>query len=137
MLKENVTLLPFGTNKKGIHIDKNNLNVLKNSYYGEIDHPGSMEILLNNVSHNITNLYSDNFSLYGDVKILDTHQGRMLRELVKLDLVVFRPRLSIDNNGIVSIYTFDAITKDKDIYYDKFKYRHKKLKKLWKIIKNI
>lgn len=137
MLKENVTLLPFGTNKKGIHIDKNHLNILKNFYYGEIDHPGSMEILLNNVSHNITNLYSDNFSLYGDVKILDTHKGRMLRELVNLDLVVFRPRLSIDNNGVVNIYTFDAITKDKDIYYDKFKDRHKKLKKLWNIIKNI
>ncbi|MFW6225847.1 MAG: hypothetical protein ACOC3V_02710 [bacterium] len=126
----NVTLLPFGTNKKGICINKNDLHALKSNYYGALDHPNTFDVSMLNVSHTISNIYSDNLSLYGDIKILDTSKGQILNHLVDDDLVVFRPRMSIDSNGHITIFAFDAITKDKDIYIDVLKERYKKIKKL-------
>ena len=133
MLKKNIILLPFGTNKKGNYFDLNNINIYGDDdykFYGQIEHPKTNDVyLLKSVSHMITNVSVDNFAVYGDVKVLDTESGLLLKELIDADLVVFRPRIIIENN-VANIYTFDAISRYEDIYYDNIILRYKKLKKI-------
>lgn len=130
MLKRNVTLLPFGTNKKGQYFDQNNIVLTTMNYcYGEIDHSKTPNILLANVSHLVENIDYDNLGVYGDIKILDTVNGKLLTELVKADMVVFRPRMDINLNGVATIFTFDAIIKNQDIFYPNNRYL--KLKKIY------
>ena len=48
---------------------------------GELDHPESSVINLQNVSHNITEIKVDGNDIYGTFEILDTPAGRILKEL--------------------------------------------------------
>ena len=55
---------------------------------GELDHPESSVINLKNVSHNIVKLWWDGKDLYGDIEILPTPSGNILRELFKNNITV-------------------------------------------------
>tara|TARA_Y100001938_G_scaffold25275_1_gene33635 strand:- start:600 stop:1223 length:624 start_codon:yes stop_codon:yes gene_type:complete len=48
---------------------------------GELDHPESSVINLQNVSHNITEIKIEGNDVYGTFEILDTPAGRILKEL--------------------------------------------------------
>jgi hypothetical protein len=134
--------------KNGRIYSKNDINLtelisrIKNgSLYGEIDHPQRLEISLGNVSHLITDLELYGSILYGTIKILDTDKGRMLKELVKDNLVVFRPRGqgTVNPNGTVSNYkvlTFDAILSSDDAFFDITILRRCKINRLMEKIKN-
>ena len=65
---------------------------------GEIDHPDSGVINLNNVSHNITDMHWDGNDLVGTVEILTTPAGNILRELFKAGIT-----LGISSRGMGSV----------------------------------
>ena len=62
--------------------------IAENRALGELDHPESSVINLKNVSHNIIRLYWNGKDLYGDVEILPTPSGNILRELFKNNITV-------------------------------------------------
>lgn len=62
--------------------------IAENRALGELDHPESSIINLKNVSHNIVSLYWNGKDLYGDVEILPTPSGNILRELFKNNITV-------------------------------------------------
>lgn len=62
--------------------------IAENRALGELDHPESSIINLKNVSHNITRLWWEGKDLYGDIEILPTPSGNILRELFKNNITV-------------------------------------------------
>jgi hypothetical protein len=50
---------------------------------GELDHPESSVVNLQNVSHNVTKMWWEGDSLLGDVEVLGTPAGNILKELFK------------------------------------------------------
>ena len=50
---------------------------------GELDHPESSVVNLQNVSHNVTKMWWEGDNLMGDVEVLGTPSGNILKELFK------------------------------------------------------
>lgn len=65
---------------------------------GELDHPDSSVINLNNVSHNIVEMHWDGNDLVGTVEVLTTPAGNILRELFKSNIT-----LGISSRGMGSV----------------------------------
>ena len=55
---------------------------------GELDHPESSVVNLQNVSHNVTDAWFDGDDVVGKVEILDTPAGKILKELKKSEGVI-------------------------------------------------
>ena len=53
---------------------------------GELDHPESSVVNLNNVSHNVLKIWWNNDDLMGAVQILETPAGKILKSLLSLNL---------------------------------------------------
>lgn len=62
--------------------------IAENRALGELDHPESSIVNLKNVSHNITKLWWEGKELYGDIEILPTPSGNILKELFKNNITV-------------------------------------------------
>jgi len=62
--------------------------ISENRALGELDHPESSIINLKNVSHNIVKLWWDSKDLYGDIEILPTPSGNILRSLFANNITV-------------------------------------------------
>ena len=62
--------------------------ITENRALGELDHPESSVINLKNVSHNIVKLWWDGKNLYGDIEILPTPSGNILRQLFENNITV-------------------------------------------------
>jgi len=62
--------------------------VTENRALGELDHPETSVINLKNVSHNILKLWWDGKNLYGDIEILPTPSGNILRQLFENNITV-------------------------------------------------
>ena len=73
---------------------------------GELDHPDSSVVNLQNVSHNVTEMHFEGDSLLGTVEILTTSSGNILRELFKNGI-----KLGISSRGMGSV---EAVHEDDD-----------------------
>jgi hypothetical protein len=62
--------------------------IAENRALGELDHPESSVVNLKNVSHNIVRLWWEGKDLYGDIEILPTPSGNILKELFKNNITV-------------------------------------------------
>ena len=71
---------------------------------GELDHPDSSVVNLQNVSHNITEMHFEGDNLLGTVEILTTPSGNILRELFKNGI-----KLGISSRGMGSV---EAVHED-------------------------
>ena len=71
---------------------------------GELDHPESSVVNLQNVSHNITEMHFEGDNLLGTVEILTTPSGNILKELFKNGI-----KLGISSRGMGSVET---VTED-------------------------
>ena len=65
---------------------------------GELDHPDSSVVNLNNVSHNILEMHWANDDLVGTVEVLGTPAGNILKELFKSGI-----KLGISSRGLGSV----------------------------------
>lgn len=65
---------------------------------GELDHPETSVVNLQNVSHNVTELHWEGDNLMGTVEILTTPSGNILRELFKNSINV-----GISSRGVGSV----------------------------------
>ena len=71
---------------------------------GELDHPDSSVVNLQNVSHNVTEMHFEGDNLLGTVEILTTPSGNILRELFKNGI-----KLGISSRGMGSV---EAVHED-------------------------
>ena len=65
---------------------------------GELDHPESSVVNLNNASHNIVEMHWDGDDLLGTVEVLSTPAGNILKELFKSGI-----KLGISSRGLGSV----------------------------------
>ena len=65
---------------------------------GELDHPDSSVVNLNNVSHNILEMHWKGNDLIGTVEVLGTPSGNILKELFKAGI-----KLGISSRGLGSV----------------------------------
>ena len=65
---------------------------------GELDHPDSSVVNLNNVSHNVLEMHWNGKDLVGTVEVLGTPAGNILKELFKAGI-----KLGISSRGLGSV----------------------------------
>jgi hypothetical protein len=65
---------------------------------GELDHPDSSVVNLNNVSHNVREMHWENEDLLGEVEVLGTPSGNILKELFRSGI-----KLGISSRGLGSV----------------------------------
>ncbi len=71
---------------------------------GELDHPESSVVNLQNVSHNVKKMHFEGDNLMGEVEVLGTPSGNILKELFKSGI-----KLGISSRGMGSVET---VTED-------------------------
>ena len=69
---------------------------------GELDHPDSSVVNLNNVSHNVMEMHWKGDDLVGTVEVLGTPAGNILKELFKSGI-----KLGISSRGLGSVKELD------------------------------
>ena len=74
------------------------VNIKERRALGELDHPDSSIVNLNNVSHNVTEMHWDGNDLVGTVEVLSTPSGNILKELFKCGI-----KLGISSRGLGSV----------------------------------
>ncbi len=67
---------------------------------GELDHPESSVVNLQNVSHNVKKMHFEGDNLMGEVEVLGTPSGNILKELFKSGI-----KLGISSRGMGSVET--------------------------------
>ena len=72
---------------------------------GELDHPESSVVNLQNVSHNVTDCWFKGDDVVGKVEVLDTPAGKILKELLKAGI-----KLGISSRGLGSVDQIDEST---------------------------
>jgi len=81
------------------------VNIAENRALGELDHPESSVVNLNNVSHNILDCWWKGDDVVGKVEILGTPSGNILKELLKAGIL-----LGISSRGLGSVRELDEGT---------------------------
>ena len=74
---------------------------------GELDHPESSVVNLQNVSHNVKDMHWEGDNLLGTVEVLGTPSGNILKELFKSGI-----KLVISSRGMGSVETVTEDTGD-------------------------
>jgi len=74
------------------------INIKERRALGELDHPDSQVVNLNNVSHNIVEMHWSNNDLIGTVEVLSTPSGNILKELFRCGI-----KLGISSRGLGSV----------------------------------
>jgi hypothetical protein len=74
------------------------LQIKERRALGELDHPDSSVVNLNNVSHNIMEMHWNGDDLVGTVEVLGTPSGNILKELFKSGI-----KLGISSRGLGSV----------------------------------
>tara|TARA_R100000008_G_scaffold86667_2_gene80759 strand:- start:1195 stop:1797 length:603 start_codon:yes stop_codon:yes gene_type:complete len=72
--------------------------ISENRALGELDHPDSSVVNLNNASHNITEMHWSDNDLVGTVEVLGTPSGNILKELFRAGI-----KLGISSRGLGSV----------------------------------
>lgn len=78
--------------------DKYNQLVKERRALGELDHPDSAVVSLSNVSHLVTKIWWEGETLYGEVEIIDTPSGNILKGLLRSGVM-----LGISSRGVGSV----------------------------------
>jgi hypothetical protein len=74
------------------------IQIAENRALGELDHPESSVVNLQNVSHNIKKIWWKGDDLVGTVEVLGTPSGNILKELLKAGV-----KLGISSRGLGSV----------------------------------
>jgi len=79
-----------------------NVQIKERRALGELDHPDSSVVNLNNVSHNVMEMHWKGNDLVGTVEVLGTPAGNILKELFKSGI-----KLGISSRGLGSVKELD------------------------------
>jgi len=84
-----------------------NTQIKERRALGELDHPDSSVVNLNNVSHNVLDMDWTGNDLTGTVEVLSTPAGNILKELFKAGI-----KLGISSRGLGSVKEDNQIGED-------------------------
>ena len=90
-------------------IDKYKILVDENRAMGELDHPDSTVINLQNVSHNIKDMWWDGNNVIGKIEILPTPAGNILKALVESGITV-----GVSSRGMGSLKPMGEVQEVQD-----------------------
>ena len=90
-------------------IDKYQVLVEENRAMGELDHPESSVINLQNVSHNISDMWWDGNNVMGKIEILPTPNGNILKALIESNITV-----GVSSRGMGSLQETDGVLEVQD-----------------------
>ena len=82
------------------------IQIAENRALGELDHPESSVVNLQNVSHNIKKIWWKEDDLMGTVEVLGTPAGNILKELLKAGV-----KLGISSRGLGSVEESEGESK--------------------------
>ena len=74
------------------------IQIAENRALGELDHPESSVVNLQNVSHNVRKVWWQGDDVMGEVEVLGTPSGNILKELLKAGI-----KLGISSRGLGSV----------------------------------
>lgn len=125
MIIKNIKLIQFDTvNKNGVTYSKDAMekalisHIDGNPILGQIGgYEFNYRLHLSNISHRIDNVNIQDDGLYGDVNILETPNGEILKSLLETGMTFyFGPNGvgSINENGEVANYTLTSINVFED-----------------------
>ncbi len=80
---------------------------------GELDHPESSVVNLSNVSHNVKEMHWEGDNLLGEVEVLSTPSGNILKELFKSGI-----KLGISSRGMGSVETVNEDEDSQEVQND-------------------
>ena len=80
--------------------------IIQKRALGELDHPESSVVNLQNASHNVTEMHWEGGNLIGTVEVLGTPSGNILKELFKAGI-----KLGISSRGLGTV---EPISEDSD-----------------------
>jgi hypothetical protein len=112
----------------------------KPSKYGQIGFPENDDYYdqsIREISHTVENVRIDGDRVVGDIRILNTHSGKILKELLDDGIPhVFRSRAIGHTNedgtvNIKKIFAFDAIPKNIDSFDMSNKPKEKEIKRIY------
>ncbi len=83
--------------------------VAENRALGELDHPDSSVINLNNASHMVTKIWMEGKKCMGKIRVLETPSGNILRSLVESGV-----QLGISSRGMGSVKENNGVTLVED-----------------------
>jgi len=90
-------------------IDKYRVLVDENRAMGELDHPESSVINLQNVSHNISDMWWDGNNVMGKIEILPTPNGNILKALIESNITV-----GVSSRGMGSLQETGGVLEVQD-----------------------
>ena len=96
---QNGRVYPFSVLKKQV-IKFNENFVKKDRALGELGHPMGPTVNLDRVSHIITELYEDGKNFIGKAKVIDTPNGKIVKNLLESGV-----RLGVSSRGLGSVKT--------------------------------
>ena len=82
---------------------------------GELDHPESSVVNLQNVSHNVVEMHWEGDDLIGTIEVLPTPNGNILKELFKANI-----RLGISSRGLGTVNKSMSEGAEADVVQDDF-----------------
>jgi len=99
---QNGRVYPFNVLKKQVRSFNENF-VKKDRALGELGHPMGPTVNLDRVSHMITELYEDGKNFVGKAKVIDTPNGKIVKNLLESGV-----RLGVSSRGLGSVKTNKA-----------------------------
>ncbi len=87
--------------------------ISENRALGELDHPESSVVNLQNASHNIKSMHWEGDNLVGTVEVLGTPAGNILKELFKSGI-----KLGISSRGLGSVENMSEDTETQEVQPD-------------------
>jgi len=91
-------------------IDKYNSDFVNNrTSTGELDHPDSTVINLKNVSHLVSKIWWDNDKIYGNIEILPTPSGNIVKSLLESGITI-----GVSSRGMGSLKEIDGVQEVQD-----------------------
>ncbi len=99
---QNGRVYPFNVLKKQVRKFNENF-VKKDRALGELGHPMGPTVNLDRVSHMITELYEDGKNFIGKAKVIDTPNGKIVKNLLESGV-----RLGVSSRGLGSVKTNKA-----------------------------
>ena len=96
---QNGRVYPFSVLKKQVRKFNENF-VKKDRALGELGHPRGPTVNLDRVSHIITELYEDGKNFIGKAKVIDTPNGKIVKNLLESGV-----RLGVSSRGLGSVKT--------------------------------